>query len=304
MSQEVYAPEPRWPGKRRKFLEEDAKKQQSTQLDVNVRRISTRDYFADISQEDPLWKRLREKFTMTASEFGPALGVSKNGSRNQCWAKKVHPETVAVNSYQQAMMDNGHLGEEKCYTILEKELVQKIHRRSWDVNLAADPLTEAKVISLKQTGLWIISDHYEWLGSDNTYAATPDGLVLENGHPVAVLEIKTPHKECVYSGLLLGKIEMELDHYIQVQAQMLAVAVDTCYYACYTPSLVLVLKVAANHAFQRWMMAELDDFANKYLLTKKKPPSFAKGAGRQRKEEVKAYMMQTSIQEYMRINSN
>lgn len=266
-----------------------------------IHNIMTPDFYSNILQSDPRWMDVRKSLTMTASEFGMALGISKNGSRKQLYARKFHPESVKQNDYRDRMMDNGKLGEIACMEILKRRFTPHLAQPD-----PAHPVPNPGLFNpftIRDTGLWLITRQVEmWSASKNTYGASPDGLIMMGDKIVATLEIKTPYKECIYQGLLTEAITMELDHYVQVQSQMMAVGVDKSYYACYTPSLIVILEVQANKRFQDWLISKLETFSNLYLNRSVAPPNFKSGKKEEIISEVTDFMLATNIKLFQKIS--
>lgn len=276
----------------------------------DIKRLLDKGYFANIPQNDPQWLEIRKQFTMTGSEFAQALGISKYGSRNMLYAKKFDPSAIKQNAFRDMLMENGKLGEVQCMQILKTELPKFLYAQEEEpwMLLPDEPVPCRNEYTVKETGLWIIQEHYDWENSEFNYGATPDGLVCwgKGEEIIATIEIKTPSKtRDVYKGLLFQKIELELDHYVQVQSQLLAVGVNTAYYACYTPDKTVVIRVRANVDFQKWLIHQLEQFSKKHLNPDNpvRPPNLRKGVGKAMKEHVRAFMLNTHIEHMFTLNT-
>lgn len=214
-------------------------------------------------QKSKEWYEERQKCDLTASEFGAALGVARYKSRNALYKQKKGLVVEKENPIKQQILDYGTNHEGRA-----REDVQEALREFYD-----SPLLE-----FVETGLHRI---------ENTkYAASPDGLLklpLFGGIAPPVLEIKCPWKKELYQEPFdAGECPLHLDHYCQVQAQMLAVGSLSAYFCCWTTRELSVVQLYRDDAFLDYVLDELDLYCSLYLDPCKEPPRLKKG----RYEEV------------------
>jgi len=92
-------------------------------------------------------------------------------------------------------------------------------------------------IEFHETGLWRLSDK-----KVSMVAVSPDGILMQNGRPVAVVEIKCPYR----GGCPKADPKFKAYHLLQVHAQMKAVGVDKAYLISWGPDTSKVFPIKFN----------------------------------------------------------
>ena len=92
-------------------------------------------------------------------------------------------------------------------------------------------------IQFHETGLWRLSGH-----KVSMVAVSPDGILMQNGRPVAVVEIKCPYR----GGCPKADPKFKAYHLLQVHAQMKAVGVDKAYLISWGPDTSKVFPIQFN----------------------------------------------------------
>lgn len=216
-------------------------------------------------QKSAAWYEARERCHLTSSEFGAALGVGRNKSRVALYKQKKGLVSKEVSEYQQQILDYGTNHEDKA---------------RMEITDALRVFYDSPCLTFEETGLCEI----RWR-EDYRYGASPDGLLklpcIPNVDP-PVLEIKCPWKKELYQEPFDQGCPLHLDHYCQVQGQMLAMGSMSAYFCCWTTRELSVVQLYRDDAFLDFMMGELDSYCREYLEPSREPPRLKKG----RYEEV------------------
>jgi hypothetical protein len=186
-----------------------------------------KEYLQSLKQDSEEWLEARRKYSLTASEFAAACGLSKSSSAQKLLDTKINEKlySVALNGWE----------KEKIDPFVQEIMNWGKDNESIAFNIADDILSEFWVC---KTGLWEISG--------TTFAASPDGVLYkevsvgrgEKGKiikPCGILEIKCPYTQNIYSEVMANGIPVA--HFIQMIGQMIAVGVKIGYYVCWTPDI-------------------------------------------------------------------
>ncbi len=106
-------------------------------------------------------------------------------------------------------------------------------------------------IEFHETGLWRLSDKKVAM-----VAVSPDGILMRNGIPVAVVEIKCPYR----GGCPKADPEFKAYHLLQVHAQMKAVGVDKAYLISWGPDTSKVFPIKFNEELWGKMTEWIEHF--------------------------------------------
>jgi hypothetical protein len=188
-------------------------------------------YYYNLKQNTEEWHKRRQDFTLTASEMGAALGLSKHTTFRKLLTKKrilLHSLTEQAssppNQYLERILEWGRNHESVGTSMFER-------------------ITGLKT---EETGIYPIMAPTA-LGERFVFAASPDRRIChpETGKLFAVLEVKCPWTKKIYGELNSGLLPT--DHYIQLQAQMVGAQVDFAYYTCWTPDCTVIAEVTRDY---------------------------------------------------------
>jgi putative phage-type endonuclease len=211
-----------------------------------------------LQQGSEKWKKARKEYPLTSSEFGAALGVGRFKSRIQLWKEKTGRSKAEESDVQKTIFQYGKDMEPLARSFMQTRL-QEIY--------------DDTSIQIEETGLFKLERGKDAM----TYAASPDGVIKATQQlPPITVEIKCPYQKKIYSYLLdypkEEGVRLDLDHYIQVQAQMRAVGTCTAYFICWTEEEHILIHVQRNDAFMDHVLNELDYYVDNYLHQDKEPP--------------------------------
>lgn len=208
-------------------------------------------YYHNLKQGSQEWLEARKEFSLTASEFGAALGLSKYKSAQRLLHMKRNNITETFSPFAQKYI----LG----------------WGQNNEVN-AVESFEDHMGLRTQSCGLYPVeSSEGQYL-----FAASPDRLVLDretSSRIEAVLECKCPYTKKVYASLLLKDCSMPNDHYIQVQAQLAATRLSFGYYVCWTPYHVVICLVKFDR--ELWtthLRPHLEEFAKMARTQPQHPP--------------------------------
>jgi putative phage-type endonuclease len=221
------------------------------------KRLRPRELQQTLVQGSEKWKKARKEYPLTSSEFGAALGVGRFKSRILLWKEKTGRSKAEESDVQKSILQYGKDMEPLARSFMETRL-QEIYE---------DPS-----IQITETGLFPLERNI----GEHIYAASPDGLIKVKGLSPITVEIKCPYKKKMYSCMVEYPKErgprLDLDHYIQVQAQMMAVGAYTAYFICWTEEEHVLVHVQRNDVFMHYVLNELDYYVDNYLIRDKEPP--------------------------------
>lgn len=95
--------------------------------------------------------------------------------------------------------------------------------------------------------------------------ATPDGILLRDGQPVAVLEVKAPSWRSAYQWGEDGSDEIPDRYYVQVQWQMFATGLRMAYVAALIGDELRIYRIELDAALCAKILAKVKDFWSKHI---------------------------------------
>lgn len=196
---------------------------------------------------NPLWLRMREK-RLTASAFGKAIGAARRGN------------PANIIRFRQNLLkprDISYIPAVRWGVDHEKIAIAEYERKSGN--------------KVRETGLWLYPDGY--------LAASPDGLIYEDGKLVGILEVKCPYSLhsiqlrcpgdfCTRLSYLKEPpcLKPNSHYYHQIQGQLFATGAAWCDFLVWAPSNTLLIRVDPDPSWRATILPQLRNFYNAWIL--------------------------------------